>query len=134
MGTLKKAHIIRLSESTKVTLGVFIMDGLPRFFTLEEPWRQNQSNSSCIPEGEYKCEEYMSSKFGNTFVVMNVPGRSGILFHTGNSTEDTEGCILLGMRMDPFSWTKIADSRNAFEFFRSFLMGEKEFQLRITRG
>ncbi len=31
--------------------------------------------------------------------MAEVPGRSHILFHAGNTSADTEGCILLGSRL-----------------------------------
>ena len=30
-----------------------------------------------------------------TFEVLDVPNRSGILFHMGNTVDDTKGCILV---------------------------------------
>jgi hypothetical protein len=66
--------------------------------TLELPYLENHKDISCIPPGEYKCERITSVKFGLCFIVKDVPGRSGILFHSGNFTTDTEGCILPGLR------------------------------------
>jgi hypothetical protein len=66
--------------------------------SLELPYLENHKDISCIPPGEYKCERITSVKFGLCFIVKDVPGRSGILFHSGNFTTDTEGCILPGLR------------------------------------
>jgi hypothetical protein len=66
--------------------------------TLELPYLENHKDISCIPPGEYKCEQITLKKFGLCFLVKNVPNRSGILFHSGNYTKDTEGCILPGLR------------------------------------
>lgn len=49
-----------------------------------------------IPAGVYSAYGQTSPKFGTTKLYLNVPGRSGILFHGGNTTEDTRGCILTG--------------------------------------
>lgn len=72
--------------------------------TIELPWRDNHSSISCIPPGEYNVARFDSKKFGRTFVVQGVPGRSAILFHSGIWAGDTAkgfkthsaGCILLG--------------------------------------
>jgi len=61
-----------------------------------------------------------------------VPGRSHILFHSGNTMEDTEGCILVG---EEFSGTwdapYLASSRRGFLELLSYLEGIPEFDLNI---
>lgn len=64
--------------------------------TLELPWKNNKTRTSCIPEGEYNAAWHLSPKFGWTYKIFNVPGRSEILFHAGNYPSNTLGCILLG--------------------------------------
>lgn len=49
-----------------------------------------------IPAGVYSAYGKTSPKFGTNKLYLNVPGRSGILFHGGNSVDDTRGCILTG--------------------------------------
>jgi hypothetical protein len=51
---------------------------------------------SSIPAQQYMCRRYVSQRHGETFMVENVPGRDAILFHAGNTAEDTMGYILLG--------------------------------------
>lgn len=75
-----------------------------RIFTLEDAWRENQANISCIPAGRYKCaphgwEANPPYRFTKVWRVSNVPNRSAILFHIGNTHEDTRGCILVGFDM-----------------------------------
>lgn len=69
--------------------------------TLENPWRNNEPNVSCIRAGVYLCrwlERSASGKYRRCWVVLDVPGRSGILFHPGNLVRHTWGCILPGMK------------------------------------
>lgn len=73
---------------------------------IELPWRDNKSNRSCIPVGEYLCKPHPSRKFGKVYHVTGVDGRSWILTHAGNVAGDVTmgfashswGCILLGRR------------------------------------
>ena len=67
--------------------------------TMELPWKNNESNVSCIPEGEYALQQYHSVKFGSVLQVMDVPDRKYILIHHGNYNRDTHGCILLGLKL-----------------------------------
>ena len=114
------------------TQGVLAIDGNPLCVTLEDYKFGNLRNVSCIPTGQYLCKKHSSSKFSNTFKVLSVPERSGILFHIGNSTKDTEGCILLGSEFnyeDPN--ITIKESTKAFGKFIGILNNEREFKLTI---
>ena len=69
--------------------------------TLENPWKGNQRNISCIPEGEYKVRIRLARESATRdylhLLVQDVPNRDWILFHRGNSAKDTSGCILVGL-------------------------------------
>ena len=91
-------YLKRVSYSNTETFGVLMewRHAVPFAVTLEDPWLDNKKEVSCIPAGEYVCARVTSPRFGNTFEVTNVPGRTHILFHAGNTNKDTRGCILLG--------------------------------------
>ncbi len=105
-------------------------DGMPFSMTLERPWLDNHCDVSCIPAGIYVCKRIVSPKFGETFEVTDVPGRSAILFHAGNVPEDSHGCILLGNAVTLAGHTlEIRDSRQAVAGFMGRLAGVHEFEL-----
>lgn len=82
--------------------GVLLVNGQPECTTLELPWKDNEPRISCIPEGHYKLLRTINRttsgglKIPQTFEVMDVPERMGILFHIGNTVKDSNGCILVG--------------------------------------
>lgn len=93
--------IVRFEQNDKQTLGKGFVytdsyDRVFKFFTLELPWRDNQNNISCIPDGVYELRKRYSKKYGHHFQVMDVVGRSYILIHHGNYYTQTEGCLLAG--------------------------------------
>lgn len=92
-------EIIRIESSEDGVFGLLRLDGRAQCLTLEPPDRGNTPNVSCIPAGRYVCRRVRSPRFGETFEVAEVPGRSHILLHAGNTGADTEGCILLGSRL-----------------------------------
>ena len=54
---------------------------------------------TAIPRGRYKLIFRMSKRFGKVLpALLDVPGFEGILIHSGNTPEDTNGCILLGRK------------------------------------
>ena len=77
------------------TMGLLFFNNQFFCFTLEPSWKDNNLNS-CIPEGKYKLVHYNSQRFGQCLIVEKVKHRTGILFHRGNTQEDTTGCILVG--------------------------------------
>lgn len=58
--------------------------------TIEPP------SPKCIPTGPYMMRWLGHPIHGRCYEVVNVPGRTGILWHKGNTIADTEGCIIPG--------------------------------------
>ncbi len=91
----KKMNLKLITFSTNLcTTGKIYADGELICSTFELPDRNNNVNISCIPAGEYPLKMIVSPKYGPCYKVHNVPGRTDILIHTGNTTDDTLGCIL----------------------------------------
>ena len=96
-------NLCRMRRSDQGTEGMLFFGGF-NCYTLELPWRDNQRSISCIPPGDYLTKTRQSPRFGLTYHVTEVPGRSYILIHSGNWAGDTSkgykthvnGCILLG--------------------------------------
>lgn len=123
----------RIARSKIATFGVMIdNNGIPFCLSLENSWKDNKPNVSCIPFGRYICKRVKSPKYGNTFEITNVNSRSHILFHWGNWAKNTLGCVLLG---EEFAVLKnepaIASSKNAFNEFLNKLRGIDSFILNI---
>lgn len=66
--------------------------------------------------GTYHVNLVWSPKFGRYMIRLEVPHRSGILIHSGNTCNDTKGCILLG---ENESVGYLYNSRKYVEFLRS---------------
>lgn len=49
-----------------------------------------------IPEGTYSVYYKVSPSFGKNKVYIDVPGRTNILVHGGNTIDQTKGCLLVG--------------------------------------
>jgi len=90
----------RFIEHRESTVGQLFINDYPHFYTLEQNWENNNRNVSCIPGDEYSMVLYYSERHGRTYKIMGVPMRDGIIFHSGNTSKDTKGCVLLGLRYD----------------------------------
>ena len=89
------------------TTGRLYIDGKPTCFTLEDvvrevpgkpvdSWKVN--GKTAIPYGEYKVSMSFSGRFQKMLpILFDVPGFAGVRIHAGNTSADTEGCILLGL-------------------------------------
>ena len=118
-------NLIRTESSPQGTLGMVLVLN-KRFYSMELPWLDNAKGRSCIPYGEYECKIVDSPKFGPSYQVLDVEGRTHILMHVGNWAGDTEfgyktdsdGCILLGEAIGNLSGQRsITSSRKALEHF-----------------
>jgi hypothetical protein len=92
--------IIRDTFSENSTIGELFVNGERFCDTLELPWKNNVRNISCIPDGEYSVRlRYPRESATRDYLhllVQDVPNRDYILFHRGNTANDTSGCILVG--------------------------------------
>ena len=78
---------------------MYVVEGNDAKFTcctLELPYVNNERNISCIPTGNYCVSKRNSPKYGDHFIIKDVPGRSYILIHHGNYHTDIRGCVLVG--------------------------------------
>ena len=97
-------HLLRAHYPTHASGVLTDGQGLT-LHTLEPPWADNRRGESCVPRGDYDLHCATSDRFGPTAylkrrgVVALGPTpdhRDSILFHAGNSVDETRGCILVG--------------------------------------
>ena len=111
-------------------------------FTLERSYADldaKEGLSPKVPPGNYKCVKGMHrlpsmTQDFETFEVMGVPGRWGILFHVGNYNEDSDGCILLGEGLGNRlkNGVMLTNSKKAFTKFMTLLKDVDTFELLVT--
>ncbi|MDT3693466.1 MAG: DUF5675 family protein [Mucispirillum sp.] len=129
---MKKLTLKRVDKNDECIFGALFLEEKELCKTLELPWRDNQKGISCIPAGEYKLSPYPSSRFGEVYIVNDVPNRTGILIHTGNTASDIEGCILVGDSYGKLNGKKaVLNSRQAFNLLKETL-GEEEYLLNVV--
>jgi hypothetical protein len=130
---MKQLRLTRVGEHQDAMFGVLAIDGRPVCVTLEDKWRNNERMISCIPKGKYVIKRHKSPKFGECFKVENVPNRSEILIHAGNTDADTHGCILLGTMFGMVGEKAgILSSRSAMSSFNLLMLNEIEAELEIV--
>lgn len=89
--------------------------------TLEDRVREGEKvyGSTAIPKGRYPLTWCLSNRFKKYLPLLgDVPNFSGVRIHTGNTHEDTEGCILVGMNKLK---GRVIDSRVTFDRIKDYL-------------
>lgn len=131
---MKQLIVQRAWADDRATIGMLTIKGFKHepIFTLENPLRATTVDSR-IPAGLYKCAPYSSAKFSKAWEIKNVPGRTAILIHAGNTEVDTTGCILVGLSASTALVNKtpqIAQSRDAMLSLQRVL-NDEEFTLEV---
>lgn len=98
--------LARTDQSEQCTLGLLrVADA--QFFSIEQPWRDNEIGHSCVPPGLYELVPYDSPVHGTTWCLHNpalnifagIPpegGRAYCEIHSANFASQLQGCIALG--------------------------------------
>ncbi|MCL2689052.1 MAG: DUF5675 family protein [Chitinispirillia bacterium] len=129
---LKQVRLTRSKSTESGTFGMLAIDGVPFCVTCECPWKSNERNVSCIPVGRYRCEIITRASNGQkAYELKNVPNRTGILIHPGNTIKDIEGCILLGAQYGDFGGMPGVTSSTVTTNLFMANLGEQPFELEI---
>ena len=103
--------------------------------TLEPIWRNYDGGEmkiprkSAIPEGSYRVVVTKSRRFQKYLpLLVGVPGFEGVRIHAGNTSRDTEGCILVGQNLQV---GKVLWSRITLEKLMKLIENEKEIYIII---
>lgn len=91
--------IKRIAFKNTYTIGRLSIDGKYFCDTLEDCVRSGQKvmHKTAIPVGTYDLLWTYSNRFKKYMPqIMNVPNFEGIRIHSGNTSDDTSGCVLLG--------------------------------------
>lgn len=107
------------------TAGELSVDGTFLCWTLEDAVRTlgpkcegKVPARTAIPAGTYEVAITFSNRFKKLLpLLMNVPCFEGIRIHSGNTADDSEGCILVGLEKSASG--AVFKSRAAFDLLMS---------------
>lgn len=115
-------RILRDTFTPRSTTGILSWDGRPfgcvcedvdrglaATMTAAEIAAVKVRGRTAIPVGRYRIAITLSARFGRRMpLLLDVPGFRGIRIHAGNTSADTEGCLLPGMARGPDCVTRSA--------------------------
>jgi hypothetical protein len=112
--------LIRSTIFQNCIIGALYIEDTFLCFTLEDLERKFKiKHKTAIPRGRYRIILSWSNRFKKLLPeVLDVPDFSGIRFHTGNTSADTSGCILVGMEFDD---NYLKHSKDAMKYLMSRL-------------
>lgn len=122
----------RIYENSHTTIGLIYMPQGDVFTCLEDRRvkTDNITGQARIPKGCYEIKQRNFGRFYNAykkryghdhvFEISNIPDFTDVLFHTGNSHRDTQGCVLIGYSVD-LQQMIIGKSRQAYGHFYTCL-------------
>lgn len=136
-----KLTVIRKIYSKKSIVGsLFINDvffcstledvsrDLNRDGDLNDPGEKKVPGKTAIPAGRYQLAITFSNRFQKLMPeLIRVPGFLGIRIHSGNTADDTDGCLLVG-NYDPNVPDFIRDSRLVYSKLMSKLSIAAKFE------
>ena len=128
--------LTRIARKAEYTIGrLEDENGKKLCDTLEPIWRNYDGGElkipkkSAIPEGTYRVVTTYSLRFRKYLpLLVGVPGFEGVRIHAGNTSKDTEGCILVGQNLQV---GKVLWSRITLEKLMKLIENEKEIYLTI---
>ncbi len=127
-----KINLIRTQFGNDATNGLLFIDEVFECFTLEDQYQEKKVyGETCIPEGTYPVEFSKEGGFHNRYKakydfhkgmleIKDIPNFKWVLFHLGNTDENTAGCVLVGDTQQDLDVSKdgfIGSSGNAYKKF-----------------
>lgn len=139
-----KLQLRRLYRKPEYSIGKLYIDGVYFCDTIEDTDRGLYSymnlgeiskiklmHETAIPYGKYKMRLSMSSRFRKVLPeIMNVPGFTGVRIHTGNTQNDSSGCLIVGKNTVK---GKVTSSRVWMEKLMEKLKNQTNIEIEITQ-
>jgi hypothetical protein len=139
-----KLELVRIANRPTYCIGKLYIDGeyfcdviedtdrgLDDSMSVDEILKKKIKGETAIPTGIYKIEITYSPKYKRMMpLILGVKGYSGIRIHSGNTSKDTEGCLLVGKN------TKVGmvlESRNTYQRLFAMMQGQKNITIDIIR-
>lgn len=125
-------EVKRFDFKDTYTTGRMYINNLYFCYTLEDVVREGEkvNGQTAIPIGTYDVIIDDSTRFGRPMPhILNVPNFTGVRIHAGNTSKDTEGCILLGHTYAGKDF--IGNSKSAFDVFFEKLKEAKKATIKI---
>lgn len=131
-----KLLLKRIALKSTYTIGRLFVDGKYFCDTLEPTVRdlnrngffdngeQKQFGKTAIPYGTYNVTLTLSPRFGRILPLLHgVQDFAGVRIHSGNTEEDTQGCILVGYNR---AVGKVLDSRKTEQRLINMMLDRHE--------
>ena len=136
--------LIRIAFKETYTIGKLYVDGKYFCDTIEdkdrglddsmissEILRRKVKGQTAIPTGHYNIDITYSPKYKRMMpLLLDVKGFSGIRIHSGNTSKDTEGCLIVGKNKQV---GMVLESRDTYQRLFEMMQGEKNITIDITR-
>jgi hypothetical protein len=125
-------EVKRFEFKDTYTVGKMYIDNIYECYTLEDVVRKGAkvNGQTAIPTGTYNLIINHSNRFNRDLPLLeNVPNFTGVRIHAGNTSQHTEGCILVGT-----TWTGkdfIGNSKVAFNKLFEKLQKAKKVTIKI---
>lgn len=132
-------QLVREDMSDLSTEGKLFVNGTFECFSLEDTDRQLENGGkkiygqTAIPRGVYDMDITYSNRFKQDMpIILNVPQFEGIRIHKGNTSLDTDGCILVGIENKKDNDDFIGGSKIAYDRLFLKLVEAKERGEKLT--
>ena len=139
-----RIELVRIAFKNTYTIGKLYVDGkyfcdvledvdrgLDSSMTESEILEKKVKGQTAIPTGHYVINITYSPKYKRMMpLLLDVKGFSGIRIHSGNSSKDTEGCLLVGKNKKV---GMVLESRDTYQRLFKMMEGQKEITIDITR-
>lgn len=137
-----KLTLRRVALKPTYTIGRLSIDGKYFCDTLEDkvrdfnkdgdlldPGEEKVYGETAIPYGTYKITISYSPRFRRNLPrLQNVKHFEGILIHPGNTSEDTHGCILVGVNTVK---GRVVNSKATFDKLFEMIKNEKDLTIEV---
>ena len=142
--TRMRIELVRIAFKDTYTIGKLYVDdtyfcdvledvdrGLDSSMSESEILEKKVKGQTAIPTGHYVINITYSPKYKRMMpLLLDVKGFSGIRIHSGNSSKDTEGCLLVGKNKKV---GMVLESRDTYQRLFKMMEGQKEITIDITR-